>query len=351
MPELPDWAAVSRRLRGMRHRFLEGAIVLWTILTVPLAVFMALNTDRAWVLVACIGGPVAFLVRRRPAASGAVLIAATVVLRLSFLGLTHSDPIEVSNLAAQRALSGQNPYGVTYAGGPYPYGPLGLLSYLAGIPGEVIGAVATSVILVWARAWLTLAIFNGWPQFIYMPIIGNNDFSVGFLTLLALVLLLRRPIAGMALLALSIAIKPYSAAWALPAAIYAGWGGVAVALVVSLIAWSPVLFVWGIGSFVRSSVAAEALRGSLSAVPSWSFADVPILRLLAIPASLAALVFRSWRGVVLSGALAFVVFLGFAPRAPQPYLGFLVPILGIALESRLADQHRAEGERAGDVED
>jgi hypothetical protein len=324
----------------MRDLFLDGAIILWTLLTVPLALFMAVSTDRSWVLIACLGGPIAFLVRRQPEASGTVLIAATLVLRLSFLGLIDSDPIEVSNLAAQRALAGENPYGVAYSGGPYPYGPLGLITYLAGIPGEVIGAVATSAILVWARAWLTLAVFNGWPQFVYMPIIGNNDFSVGFLTLFALVLLLKRPALGMAVLALSIAIKPYTAAWALPAAVYAGWSGAAVAFLVTLVAWSPVLFVWGLGSFVRSTLAAEALRGSLAAVPSWSFADAPPMRLLAVPAALAAFLFRGWRAVVLCGALAFVLFLGFAPRAPQPYLGFLVPIVGVAVESRLARDDR-----------
>ena len=77
------------------------------------------------------------------------------------VGLSASDPIEVSQLAADRAFNGENPYGVTYGDdNPYVYGPLGLIAYQAGIPGEVLATVATSAVLAWSGAWITLALFN-----------------------------------------------------------------------------------------------------------------------------------------------------------------------------------------------
>lgn len=294
---------------------------------------MAVNTDRGWVLMAIAAGPVAWLCRRTPYLAAAVLVAGAMVLRLSFVGLTSSDPIAVSQMAAARAFIGENPYGVTYGdNNPYVYGPLGLLTYQAGILGEVLATVATSAILAWSGAWITLALFNAWPQFIYMPIIGNNDFSVGFLTLLALVSLRKRPLLGVGLLAVAIAIKPYAAAWAIPAAVFAGWSAAGVGAILTLLLWSPVLMLWGVPSFLRSVSDAAALQSSLRGIPSWSFADVPLLRLLIIPFSLAAFAWRGWRAVLLLGSAGFLAFLGFAPAAPQPYLGFLLPILGLALE-------------------
>ena len=329
-----DYEGATLSFPSLRPRLLEGSIILWAIITMPLAVFMAVNTDRGWVLMAIAAGPVAWLCRRRPYVVAAVLVAGAMVLRLSFVGLTSSDPIAVSQLAAVRAVSGENPYGVTYGdNNPYVYGPLGLLTYQAGIPGEVLATVATSAVLAWSGAWITLALFNAWPQFIYMPIIGNNDFSVGFLTLLALVLLRQRPLVGVGLLAVAIAIKPYAAAWAIPAAVFAGWGGAAVGAILTLLLWAPVLLLWGVPSFLRSVTTAAALQSSLPGIPSWSFADLPVLRLLIVPFSLAAFAWRSWRAVLLLGSAGFVAFLGFAPAAPQPYLGLLLPILGLALES------------------
>jgi hypothetical protein len=181
-----------------------------------------------------------------------------------------------------------------------------------------------------------------------MPVIGNNDFSVGFLTLLALVLLLRKPKLGLAFLAAAVAIKPYAAAWALPAALFAGWGATLIALIVSAVLWGPVILVWGIPSFLQSMVAAERLRTSLTQVPSWSFADLPVLRLLIAPITAAAFWFRSWRSVILIGSIAFLVFLGFAPRAPQPYIGYLLPILGMGVESRLSNETARRGTHARD---
>ena len=339
--------ALLRRIRSasVRPLLLDGAIVLWTLITTPFVLYMASNTDRDWVVAALAGGPVAFVLRRRPYLAAAAIVAGGMILRLSFAGLSSSDPMMVSQLAGDRAFGGANPYGVAYDPGDiyYAYGPLGLITYQAGIPGEVIATVATSAILAWGGAWITLALFNGWFQFLYMAVIGSNDYSVGFLALLALVLLLFRPRIGMALLAAAIAIKPYAAAWAIPAAIFAGWSGAVVGAVVSVALWASVLFVWGVPSFLRSAMEAESARASLRVVPSWAFADVPALRLLIVPASFAAFWWRSWRGVLILGALGFLGFLGFAERAPQPYLAFLLPIAGMAIESTLPHRRSDQG--------
>ena len=325
---------------------LNGAIILWTLITTPFALYMASNTDRDWVLAALAGGPVAFALRRRPYLAAAAIVAGGMVLRLSFIGLSSGDPMVVSQLAGERAFGGANPYGIAYDPGDiyYAYGPLGLITYQAGIPGEVIATVATSAILAWGGAWMTLALFNGWFQLLYMAVIGNNDYSVGFVALLALVLLLFRPKLAMVLLAAAIAIKPYAAAWAIPAAIFAGWTGAFIGAAVSLVLWAPVLFLWGVPSFLRSQLEAESARASLDFVPSWAIGNLPALRMLILPISLAAFWWRSWRGVLVLGALGFVAFLGFAERAPQPYLAFLLPIAGMAIESTLPHRPGQEAE-------
>jgi len=323
-----------RELPSIRHLLLPGAIVLWALVTAPVAVFLMTTAGRPLAISALVAAPIAFLVRRRPLVSAAILVAGATVLRLSLIGLFSSDPIEVSQLASAVAFAGADPYAARYLDGlPYPYGPVGLVSYLGGVPAELIATIGVSAILAAHGAWISLALFNAWPQFLYMPVIGNNDFSVGFVTLFALVLLRSRPMIGMALLAIAIGIKPYAAAWLFPAGVFGGWLASLIGMAVLVVCWAPVLFIWGVPSFVRASAEAEQVRSGLAEVPSWSFADLPLVRWLAVPIAFAAVFVRSWRAMVLTGATVFVVFLGFAPRAPQPYVAFLLPIVGLAIES------------------
>jgi len=323
-----------RELPSIRHRLLVGAIVLWTLIATPVAIFLMTTGGRPLALSALAAAPLALLARGRPIVSAGLLVAGGTILRLSFVGLFSSDPIEVSQSAAYVAFSGGDPYAARYLDGiPYPYGPVGLVSYLGGIPVELIATIGISAVLAAHQAWISLALFNAWPQFLYMPVIGNNDFSVGFITLLALVLLRSRPLVGMSLLALAIGIKPYAAAWAIPAGLFGGLLPSLVGLAVLILCWTPVLFLWGLPSFFRATTEAEQVRASLAQVPSWSFADLPFVRWLAVPLAFAAAFMRSWRAMVLIGAAVFIVFLGFAPRAPQPYLAFLLPIVGLAVES------------------
>ena len=322
-------------LPSIRPWLLEAGIVLWAVVTTPFAVFMATEGMRPWALAAIAAGPAAMLLRKRPYLAATLLIAGATVLRASFIGYSSSDPIALSQLAAERAFSGLNPYGVDYAtGSPYAYGPLALVTNQAGILGEFAATVGTSFLLVWARAWMTLAFFNSWPQFLYTPVIGDNDYSAGFVLAAAIVGLRYRPRIGMALLAVAVAIKPYAAAWFLPALGFVGWGGAAiVGTLTLLVLWSPVLLLWGPQSYLGSVTRVESLRsGLVTMFPSWSFFDAPILRWLVVPFSIAGLVWRSWRAMVLLGAAGFLAFLGFSPWAHAAYLGAVVPLLGIAIE-------------------
>src|SRR5881296_1045478 len=150
-------------LPSIRPWLLPASIVLWSLVAVPFAIYMAVASGRTWVLLAIAGAPAAMLLRRRPYLAGAALIVGATILRLSWIGAASSDSIDVSQLAAGRAFAGQDPYdGFVYnaVGAVYPYGPLGLVSNLGGIPLELIATIATSALLVWARAWMTLALFN-----------------------------------------------------------------------------------------------------------------------------------------------------------------------------------------------
>lgn len=328
------------RFPAIRPHLLLGAIILWSLVTTPTVFHVAQVGDRWWALGALSSGPIAFVVRHRPVAAAAVLVIGATLLRLAFVGWTFSDPLEISAQASDRALAGFDPYGgFVYDQGRtaavYPYGPLGLVTYRLGIPAEMLAVLGTSAVLIWQRAWLTLAFFNAWPQFLLAPAIGNNDFSVGFVLLGSLVLLPSRPKLAMALLAAAIAIKPYAAAWLLPGIGFAGASAGLIGLATSVICWFPVLFIWGPPSFAASVHALEATWNEQATLDhsSWAFADVPFMRLLAFPIGLAGLLVRSWRGVLLTGSLVFVVFLGFAPSAHAGYLGALIPVLGLALES------------------
>lgn len=334
------------QLPSVRHLLYPGAVMLWAAVAGPFAVFIFLNSERWWAVLAVAAVPAAVLLRRWPMLGASALVLGATLLRLALVGSAESDPIQMAQLAGQAALNGDNPYEFSFIT-RYSYGPLGLLTYQAGIPGELIATVGTSAVLIWARAWTALAFYNAWPQFLQASAIGNSDFSIGFVLLASLVLIRTRPRAGAVLLAAAIAIKPYAAAWALPVAGYVGLGGSVIAGVVSVVLWSPVLLLWGLPSYLDATRSVDALRPwQAQHWPSWSFGDVPVLRLLVVPFSLAGLVLRTWRAALLLGVAGFVAFLGFSAWAHPAYLAVVVPVLGLALESRWP-RRTASGEDGG----
>jgi hypothetical protein len=107
--------------RRARSHLLDAAIILWALVTVPIILYLALLAGRPCATVAICAGPIAFMLRQRPAAAAAALIVGATLLRIGFIGLFESDPIQISQLAAERALSGANPYGFIYTNNnPYP---------------------------------------------------------------------------------------------------------------------------------------------------------------------------------------------------------------------------------------
>lgn len=296
------------------------------------------DLGREYAITALLAVPVAVLLRRRPYAAAGAIVAGSLVLRLAWIGLNPTDPLENAAYAFDRLMAGANPYdGHVYPNGTtYAYGPLGIVLYRAGVAGEVLAAIGISAVLAWHRAWLTLVAINGLPLFLFNSVNGASDHLPTFLLASALTLVPIRPAVAGAVLAAAIAVKPYAAAWLLPAIGLGGWGLAAVAGVTSVLLWAPVLFVWGIPSFLASIRGLEELRrSSVGLAASWTIADAPGLRLLVVPFSLAGLVWRSWRGMLLLGAAGFFVFLGFAPWANWAHMLPLVVVVGMALESNL----------------
>jgi hypothetical protein len=253
------------------------------------------------------------------------------LLRLAYVGIGSTDQIAVSQAAAARVFAGLSPYGVGYAetnppGAPYPYGPLGVVWWLPGPAIELLAATLVLGLLARERAWVTFGLYASVPFVVYLNATGVNDYSLGLLIAIGLLVLPHRPLVGAGILTLAGALKPYAAAWFLPAI---GYGGVqvAVALVAAtLVLWSPLL-VWGLGGFLQSLDLARTVQPQPE-----NALDLPALRWLAVPIATAGLLVRRWEWMVLVGALTFIVFLFTDRWASLGYWVAVGPITGIALE-------------------
>ena len=153
----------------------------------------ALNGRPTGIIVWFASIALAYLLRSRPAAVAALIIIASALIRLHFLGLGFADQITVSQSAWERLLAGGNPYGVGYdstypPGAPCPYGPVGLIWWVLGPAVEFGAVIGVMALLAWRRAWLTLAVMAGWHQSIHLTFVGVNDYSPGLLILAAVVL-------------------------------------------------------------------------------------------------------------------------------------------------------------------
>jgi hypothetical protein len=311
---------------------LDLAIALFAGLACFTAIrYLADALGRPAALIALVTIPAALLLRSRPWYAAAAMIVGATILRIAHIGLFPTDPLESAYDAFGRILAGQNPYGEQSDGPTYAYGPLGLLVFQLGIPGEIIAAAGTSIVLAWRRAWITLALFSSFPLLLFTASTGANDHTPTFLLSLGLVLLQAHPKLGAVLIACAVAVKPYAAAWVLPAVGIGGMPVLAVGAATTAALWAPLL-VWGPASFLESLSVLEA--GWLAAQrlhPSWGI-DVPVLRWLAVPLTTAGLFVRSWRGACLLGVAAFAVYLGFAPWANVAHFVPIVAVMGLALE-------------------
>jgi hypothetical protein len=298
--------------------------------------------------------------RVAPLAIGALLVIG-VALRASVKIHAGSDVMDVTAAAIQQALAGGNPYGIGYEvsrppGAPFPYGPLALLWY-APVQADgwllelIVSCVVLNLLALRGRL-LGLAIYALGPTLIATASDGSNDTSVGLVLLGAFVLGRRRPVLGALLLAVAVALKPYAAAWAPAFLFWGGWPVVATFVVASVVLWSPVLVVWGVGSFLRSLQMANEVH----LVPYWSlgmlYESLTHLRAprealdaarLVLGAATALVTIR-WRrsldGVILAGTAVYLVTLFAGFWGTYAYFGAIAPILcwriddWLGLESR-----------------
>ncbi|MEZ4596988.1 MAG: hypothetical protein R3C32_09220 [Chloroflexota bacterium] len=356
MPSLPwvarrvaDWAIglilAAARPGSLARRALDRVLGLPVASLIAWLAFSAMILGTVDVLahrsplylLALLAIPAGWFLLRRPVALGLVLAAAAVWIRLLYLGAPETcDQMMVSRAALSVALGGGNPYGFGYAesvppGAPFPYGPLGLLTPLAGQVGETLAFAVVAVILAWQRALFTLVLFGASLGWVELGACGMNDMVPAMLLVGGLLLVeRRRNVAGATLVALSAGIKPYTFAW-FPALM--GFGGLTTAvvlLVVAGIAWLPVL-VWGPASYLDSVKGAWVVQHR----QDQNTLDMPILRVLAAPLAALSLLVRSWEAMVLMGAAIFVVMMTTDYWMSYGYWMVVLPPVGIVLERAL----------------
>jgi hypothetical protein len=276
------------------------------------------------------------------------LAAGGVVLRAEAYQVGASDVLTVTVAAIERALSGANPYGVGYVetdppGAPFPYGPLSLLWYLPFREDprrfEFIVSIAILLLLAARGRPIGLALYAMLPPLVFVASDGANDTSAGLLLLAAVLALARVGPAGGALLAVSVAFKPFALAW-LPALVAAGGiaNGVGF-LVASALIWAPVLIAWGPGPIATSLALAQqvhdrpyyslaaALEGILRPLPGAEFFDRLRLVLGGATAVLTAPFVRSHAGLVVSGLLVYCVTLYAGWWGTFAYLAAIAPVV------------------------
>jgi hypothetical protein len=280
-----------------------------------------------------------------------VLVICAIALRLAMFGQHASDVSDVTRAAIGFAYGGGNPYGFGYfesrpMGAPFPYGPIDLYWYAPFAFDPTVLEVAVSIgitVLLAIRAAngrpVGLAIFALAPPLVLASVDGSNDTSAGLFILIALVAAGRWPKLGAALLAVAVAFKPYAIAWLPPLIAFAGVPALAAFAVMSLVAWAPVIWLWGAGSYLKSLEMAQQthLRSSywsLGAILD-SFAPDAVARALetvryfvaGVVAIYGSARIRSLDGVIVVGTLVFLIaqFAGYF--GSYVYLAAIAPIL------------------------
>ncbi len=316
-------------------RWAIGIALFSAMASLP-ALHLALYQDRSWALAGIVGvaAGAAGVVRRRADVAAVSVIGTSMLLQLGYIGVGYSDQIDLGRYALDRATQGLSPYGVLYVnetGGqnPFAYGPLAMVTARLGVPLELFASLALLATIAITRSWLTLCVVAGFPPFVYQAATGINDYSVSLLLLGGWLAVRSRPRLGVVLIAVGAAIKPYVAAWFLPALGYAGWAAGAWLIGVSLLLWSPVA-VWGIGNYIESL----RLVVTASAPSGWpsNTISLPWVRVLALPLMVAGLFARRWEHAILLGSAAFVAIMFFGEWASLGYWVAVLPVTGVAIE-------------------
>lgn len=280
-----------------------------------------------------------------------VLILCAIALRLAMSGREASDVADVTGFAILSATHDGNPYGVGYyvsrpPGAAFPYGPVALLWYLPFWRNPAMVEFLVSIALTCYFGFragngrpIGLAVFALAPPLVLAAVDGSNDTSAGLFILAALAVGATRPAIGAMLLAVAIAFKPYAVAW-LPA--FIAWAGLPMLIPfvgVSVLAWSPVLFVWGVDSYLRSLAMAQQTHlreayWSLAAildgiVPGAAPRALETIRyfLAGSVAIIGARMVRSMDGVIVVGTLAFVLAQFGGYFGSYVYIAAIAPVL------------------------
>jgi len=284
-----------------------------------------------------------------------VLLFGGLSLRLVY-AVPTSDVLNVTRAAIDTVLAGGNPYGVGYVvstppGAPFPYGPLTLLWYLPPIHPrfiELLVALAILVALAVRGKPLGLAIYALAPILIVTATDGSNDTSLGLLLLLGAALARRAPAAGAFVFGLAVAFKPSALAWAPPLVAWAGLPGLLGLLAGAALLWLPALLLWGPTAIVDSFVRASRLHSA----PVYSLAQVVgphVPRVVydaiafgggAIVAAIAMLRVRSLDGVIVWGALIYIVTLFGGFWASHAYFAALAPVVCWHIDGWLGHDRR-----------
>ena len=279
-----------------------------------------------------------------------VLVGCGIALRLAMFHTNGSDVSDVTKVAILTVQHGGDPYGVGYissrpAGAPFPYGPLALLWYLPSVMDPRIMEFGVSVALMLYFAFragngrpVGLAIFALAPPLVLATVDGSNDTSAGLFILAALVVAARRPVAGAVILAAAVAFKPYAIAWVPPLIMWPGIPTLVAFIAASVVAWAPVLFVWGPGSYLRSLAMAQdthlrqaywSLGSIIDGFAPGAGKALETIRYFVsgAVAVLGGLRVRSIDGVIVVGAIVFVIAQFAGNFGSYVYLGAIAPIL------------------------
>ena len=280
-----------------------------------------------------------------------VLVICGISLRLSVVGHEASDVSDVTANAIQMMRAGFDPYGIGYMtsrpmGAAFPYGPVALLWYLPFRSDPALLELLVSVGLLCyfgVRAAngrpIGLAVIALAPPLVLAAMDGSNDTSAGLLILLAIALGVRRPALGAVALAVAVAFKPYAVAWVPAFLVWAGLPALVAFIGASLVAWAPVLFVWGPESYLRSLAMAQQTHmrqayWSVAAIldgiiPGSAPRALETIRYVVAGsvAVIGARLVRSMDGVIVVGALAFVLAQFGGYFGSYVYLAAIAPVL------------------------
>ena len=312
-------------------------------------------------LAAAIGALVVSTRRPIERATLFILLIGALATRYQIRTQVGSDVLDVTAAAIDRVLAGLNPYGIGYAesrpaGAPFPYGPLAILWYVpvADLPrlAELMSASLITSVLALQGRLLGLAIYAATPAIVNPSVDGANDTTLGLLIALTFGLATFRPMLAGAILAAAVAFKLSALAWVPAFLLWAGWRVAAAFGVASVVAWSPVLFVWGPATFVDSTVRANAIHRdmvwSLGAVlQDWigeaaaktldtlRFAFGGLTTILTLPFIRSTDRVTALDRVIVAGTLVYLVTLFAGTWATFAYFAAIAPVLCLRVDDWL----------------